>query len=74
MLAAARDSKHVEQLKVIGVDGVDEALGGALGIVELAPLVEARLCGTAHLSNRLNTLSIRQIRIIALGDELNLVA
>ena len=73
MLAAARDGEHIEQLKVISVDGVDEALGGSLGIVELAPLVEARLRRTAYLSNRLNTIGIRQIRIIAFGNELDLV-
>ena len=73
VLSRARDGEHVEELEVVGVHGIDEALGGALRVVELAPLVEACLRGLGNLSDGGNPVGFRQIRVIALGDELYLV-
>lgn len=74
VLAAARDGEHVEQLEVVGVHHGSEALRGALAVLELAPLVEALLCHARHLSNRGDVVSIGEVRVVSLGDELDLIA
>ncbi len=74
VLATSSDCEHVQQLEVVGVDGVDEAFRRAVGVGELAPLVEARLGHLRHLGDRGYAVGLGQVRVVALGDELDLVA
>ena len=74
VLAAAGDGEHVQQLEVVSVHRVDKALGGALLVWQLAPLVEARLGLAAHLGDGLDAVGVCQVGVISLGDELDLVA
>ena len=74
MLAAARDGQHVEQLEVVGVHRVHEALGRALGVGELAPLVEPLLGDARHVGDRRDAVGIGEVRVVSLGDELDLVS
>ena len=74
MLAAARDGQHVEQLEVVGVHRVHEALGRALGVGELAPLVEPLLGDARHVGDRRDAIGIGEVRVVSLGDELDLVS
>ena len=74
VLAAARDGQHVEQLEVVGVHRVHEALGRALGVGELAPLVEPLLGDARHVGDRRDAIGIGEVRVVSLGDELDLVS
>ena len=74
VLAAARDGQHVEQLEVVGVHRVNEALGRALGVGELAPLVEPLLGDARHVGDRRDAVGVDEVRVVTLGDELDLVS
>ena len=74
VLAAARDGEHVEQLEVVGVHHCGEALRGALAVLQLAPLVEALLRHARHLRDGGDAVAFREVGVVALGDELYLVA
>ena len=74
VLTAAGDREHVQQLEVVGVHRVHEALGRALLVGQLAPLGEARLGDLRDLGDRGDAVGIRQVLVIALGDELHLVS
>lgn len=74
VLAAARDGQHVEQLEVVGVHRVNEALGRAIGVGELAPLVEPLLGDARHVGDRRDAVGIGEVRVVTLGDELDLVS
>ena len=74
VLATACDGQHVEQLEVVGVHRVHEALGRALGVGELAPLVEPLLGDARHVGDRRDAIGIGEVRVVSLGDELDLVS
>ena len=73
VLAAACDGEHIEQLEIVGVHGVHERLGGALGVVELAPLLESLLRPARHAVDGGDAV-LCQVLVVALGDDLYLVA
>lgn len=68
------DGQGIKQFEVVSVHRIHEALGRALGVGELAPLVKALLGNTGHLRYGPNPVGVGQIGIVPLGDELDLVA
>ena len=74
VLARPRDGEDVEQLEVVGVHRCHEVLGRPLLVGQLAPLGEALLRESAHGRDGADAVGLGQVGIVALGDDLYLVA